>query len=80
MFDIYFSTVWRYAPNNTAGELVKVDWETGQVINRVAVGPKTYKSMTPIPGAIPVAVGGSRWSTIRLSQPPTVNCRCMIET
>lgn len=49
MLDIYFSTVWRYAPNDTAGELVRVDWETGTVIKRVSVGPKTLQIDDPNP-------------------------------
>ena len=41
MTNIYFTTVFRYAPNNQAGELVKLDWENKRVLNRVFVGPKS---------------------------------------
>ena len=49
MFDIYFSTVWRYAPNDAAGELVLLDWETKKVKSKVSVGPKTVIIDDPNP-------------------------------
>jgi len=46
---LYFSTVFRYAPNDQAGELVKVDWEKKEVLKRVIVGPKTIQINDPNP-------------------------------
>jgi hypothetical protein len=46
---LYFSTVFRYAPNDQAGELVKLDWENKRVLNKVFVGPKTVTINDPNP-------------------------------
>lgn len=46
---IYFSTVFRYAPNDQGGELVKLDWENKRVLNRVVISPKSLKINDPNP-------------------------------
>jgi hypothetical protein len=46
---LYFSTVFRYAPNDKAGELVKLDWDNKRIINKVFVGPKTMTIEDPNP-------------------------------
>jgi hypothetical protein len=64
MTNIYFTTVYRYAPNNQAGELVRLDWENKKVLNRVFVGPKSLEIDDPNPrgnsrgGRGVVVVGG----------------------
>lgn len=65
MTDLYFSTVYRYAPNDQAGELVHVDWQKKQVLQKVFVGPKTLVIDDPNPrgntrGGRGVAVMGER--------------------
>jgi hypothetical protein len=49
MKELYFSTVFRYAPIDQAGELVKVDWETKKIEKVVPVGPKVLKFEDPNP-------------------------------
>lgn len=49
MVQVFFSTVFRYAPNDQAGELVKVDWENKKVLNKVTVGPRTIQINDPNP-------------------------------
>ena len=49
MTTLFFSTVFRYAPNDQAGELVKVDWQKKRVLKRVTVGPKTIWIDDPNP-------------------------------
>jgi hypothetical protein len=49
MTNIYFTTVYRYAPNNQAGELVNLDWDNKKVLNRVFVGPKSLVIDDPNP-------------------------------
>lgn len=47
--EIFFSTVFRYAPIDQAGELVKLDWEKKQVVGKVSVAPKSLKFNDPNP-------------------------------
>lgn len=47
--EIYFSTVFRYAPINQAGELVRLDWEKKRVISSVSVAPKSLQFDDPNP-------------------------------
>lgn len=47
--DILFSTVFRYAPVDEAGELVKVDWSKKQVTSKVSVAPQSLKFHDPNP-------------------------------
>lgn len=47
--EILFSTVFRYAPIDQAGELVRLDWDNKQVLQKVSVGPKTLQFDDPNP-------------------------------
>jgi len=47
--DIYFSTVFRYAPIDQAGELVRLDWDTKHVISKVPVAPRSLQFEDPNP-------------------------------
>ena len=47
--DIYFSTVFRYAPIDQAGELVRLDWDTKKVISKVPVAPRSLHFEDPNP-------------------------------
>jgi hypothetical protein len=49
MTEILFSTVFRYAPIDQAGELVKLDWDKKQVVNKTSVAPKTLQFVDPNP-------------------------------
>ena len=49
MTKLYFSTVFRYAPIDQAGELVKIDWEEKRVEKKVPVLPKVLKFEDPHP-------------------------------
>lgn len=49
MTKLYFSTVFRCAPVNQAGELVKVDWESKKVEKNVSASPKALKFEDPNP-------------------------------
>ena len=49
MTKLYFSTVFRYAPIDQAGELVKIDWEEKRVEKKVPVLPKVLKFEDPNP-------------------------------
>jgi hypothetical protein len=49
MTTLFFSTVFRYAPNDQAGELVKLDWKKKEILKRVPVGPKTLRIDDPNP-------------------------------
>jgi hypothetical protein len=65
MKNIYFTTVYRYAPNNQAGELVKLDWDNKKVLNQVFVGPKSLEIDDPNPrgnsrGGRGVAIAGGK--------------------
>lgn len=47
--EIYFSTVFRYAPIGQAGELVRLDWDKKKVLNKVSVAPKSLQFEDPNP-------------------------------
>lgn len=47
--EIFFSTVFRYAPIDQAGELVKLDWENKQVVSKVSVAPRSLQFSDPNP-------------------------------
>ena len=49
MIKLYFSTVFRYAPIDQAGELVKIDWEEKRVEKKVPVLLKVLKFEDPNP-------------------------------
>ncbi len=49
MAEILFSTVFRYTPIDQAGELVKLDWDKKQVVNKTSVAPKTLQFVDPNP-------------------------------
>lgn len=49
MSDLYFSTVFLFGNNDQAGELVQLDFEKGQVLQRAAIGPKTLQFQDPNP-------------------------------
>ena len=49
MVQVFFSTVFRYAPIDQAGELIELDWKKKEIINKVSVSPKMIQINDPNP-------------------------------